>query len=72
VRTAWEEPGERLDAGRLAETLRRTAAWQGLDGVEVTDRGTAAAAVAGALGVRLVPHVAADDADASVALEPAV
>ncbi len=72
VRTAWEEPGERLDAERLAETLRRTAAWQGLDGVEVTDRGTAAAAVAGALGVGLVPHVAADDADASAAPDPAV
>jgi len=72
VRTAWQEPGERLDADRLAETLRRTAAWQGLDGVEVTDRGSAAAAVAGALGVALVPHVAADDAEATAALEPAV
>ncbi|MBA8991926.1 hypothetical protein FHW23_003213 [Curtobacterium pusillum] len=72
VRTAWQEPGERLDAERLADTLRRTAAWQGLDEVEITDRGTAAAAVAGALGVPLVPHVAADDADATVALEPAV
>lgn len=64
VRTAWQEPGERLDAERLAETLRRAAAWQGLDGVEVTDRGTAAAAVAAALRVALVPHEAADDADA--------
>lgn len=64
VRTAWQEPGERLDADRLAETLRRTAAWQGLTEVEVTDRGTAAASVAGALGVQLVAHVVADDADA--------
>ncbi len=64
VRTAWQEPGEHLDAERLAETLRRAAAWQGLDGVEVTDRGTAAAAVAAALRVALVPHEAADDADA--------
>lgn len=64
VRTAWQEPGERLDAERLAETLRRTAAWQGLGAVEVTDRGTAAADVAGALGVALVPHRSADDADA--------
>ncbi len=63
VRTAWQEPGERLDPDRLAETLRRAAAWQGLEGIEVTDRGTAAAALAGALGTRLVPHVAADDAD---------
>lgn len=65
VRTAWQEPGEHLDADRLAATLRRAAGWQGLDGVEVTDRGTAAAAVAGALGVPLVPHVAADDGDAA-------
>lgn len=64
VRTAWQEPGEHLDAERLAVTLRRAAAWQGLDGIEVTDRGTAAAAVAGALGVALVPHEAVDDADA--------
>ena len=64
LRTAWQEPGERLDPDRLAETLRRTAAWQGLDGVEVTDRGTAAAAVAAALGVPLLPHETADDADA--------
>ncbi|PCN49515.1 hypothetical protein Csp2054_00710 [Curtobacterium sp. 'Ferrero'] len=71
VRTAWQEPGERLDAERLAATLLRTAAWQGLDQVEVTDRGTAAAALAGALGVDLVPHVAADDAEAPAA-EPAV
>jgi len=62
LRTAWQEPGERLDPERLAETLRRTAAWQGLDGIEVIDRGTAAASVAGALGLPLVPHVAADDA----------
>lgn len=67
VRTAWQEPGEQLDAGRLADTLRRAAAWQGLDGVEVTDRGTAAAAIAAALGVALVPHEAADDADAAEA-----
>ncbi|SDQ33636.1 hypothetical protein SAMN02800687_1468 [Curtobacterium sp. UNCCL20] len=72
VRTAWQEPGERLDADRLADTLRRTAAWQGLDAVEVTDRGTAAAAVAAALGVALVPHVAADDADRAAEPEPAV
>ncbi len=67
VRTAWQEPGEQLDAERLAATLRRAAAWQGLDGVEVTDRGTAAGAVAAALGVALVPHEAADDADAAEA-----
>jgi uncharacterized protein YcaQ len=65
VRTAWHEPGSSIDPGRLALTLQRAAAWQGLDGVEVTDRGTAAAGLADALGVTLVPHVAADDTDAA-------
>ena len=51
VRTAWHEPGARIDVERLAALLRRTAAWQGLDGVEVTDRGTAAGALGAALGV---------------------
>jgi uncharacterized protein YcaQ len=64
VRTAWQEPGAVLDPERLADTVRRAARWQGLDGIEVTDRGTAAARLAGALGVPLLPHVAADDADA--------
>ncbi|MBT2501369.1 winged helix-turn-helix domain-containing protein [Curtobacterium sp. ISL-83] len=70
VRTAWQEPGETVDPERLAETLRRTAAWQGLEGLEVTDRGTAAAALAGALGVPLVPHESADDPDVPAAPEP--
>jgi uncharacterized protein YcaQ len=70
VRTAWDQDTAQIDAERLAVTLRAAAAWQGLDGVEVTDRGTAAARVAGALGVPLVPHEAADDADAAVAVEP--
>ncbi|WP_267420674.1 MULTISPECIES: winged helix-turn-helix domain-containing protein [unclassified Curtobacterium] len=65
VRTAWDQDTARIDAERLAVTLHAAAAWQGLDGVEVTDRGTAAARVAGALGVPLVPHEAADDADAA-------
>ncbi|WP_418516644.1 winged helix-turn-helix domain-containing protein [Curtobacterium flaccumfaciens pv. flaccumfaciens] len=71
VRTAWQEPGEHLDPERLADTLRRTASWQGLGAIEVTDRGTAAAAVAGALGVPLVPHESADDADAPEPVESA-
>jgi uncharacterized protein len=64
VRTAWVEPGASLEPGRLGATLLSAAAWQGLDGVEVTDRGTAAAPLADALGVPLVPHVEADDPDA--------
>jgi uncharacterized protein YcaQ len=72
VRTAWQEPREHLDPDRLAETLRRTAAWQGLDGIEVTERGTAAVAVAGALGVPVLAHEAADGAEATAALVQAV
>ncbi|WIB61051.1 crosslink repair DNA glycosylase YcaQ family protein [Curtobacterium sp. MCLR17_007] len=72
VRTAWQEPGTTLDPERLADTLRRVAAWQGLDAVQVTDRGTAAAQVAGALGVPLVPHVAADDGPAEGSTDAAV
>ncbi|MGU3411067.1 winged helix-turn-helix domain-containing protein [Microbacterium sp. M1A1_1b] len=71
VRTAWQEPGAPLDPERLAATLRRAAAWQRLDAIEVTDRGTAAAQVAGALGVPMVPHVAADDGPAADAADAA-
>jgi uncharacterized protein len=69
VRTAWQEPGERLEPGRLAATLSQAAAWQGLETVEVTERGTAAAPLADALRVPLVPHVAADDAEAAIGVE---
>ncbi|MFZ7088383.1 winged helix-turn-helix domain-containing protein [Curtobacterium sp. RRHDQ10] len=69
VRTAWEEAGRRMDPGRLGATLLRAAAWQGLDGIEVTDRGTAAAALADALGVPLVPHESADDQEGVAAVD---
>ncbi len=49
VQAAWQEPGHDLDAERLAVLLRRTAEWQGLDGVEVTGRGDFAAPLAAAL-----------------------
>jgi uncharacterized protein len=71
VRTTWAEPGQPFDPGRLGATLLRAAAWQGLDRIEVTDRGTGAAVLADALGVPLVPHVAADDADATADTESA-
>jgi uncharacterized protein len=67
VRTAWREPDAVLDAERLAATMHRVADWQGLDAIEVTDRGNAAAPLAAALGLPLVPHVAADDADSAPA-----
>ncbi|HEU0205533.1 MAG TPA: crosslink repair DNA glycosylase YcaQ family protein [Pseudolysinimonas sp.] len=51
VQSAWHEPG--APAGmeeRLVALLRETAAWQGLDAIEVTDRGDAARTLAAALG----------------------
>jgi uncharacterized protein YcaQ len=53
VQASWSEadaPGD--TAARLAPLLRQTAAWQGMDEVEVMDRGDLAAAVAGELGQR--------------------
>lgn len=52
VQASWSEadaPGD--TAARLAPLLRQTAAWQGLDEVEVMDRGDLAGAVAAELGV---------------------
>jgi uncharacterized protein YcaQ len=50
VQSAWHEPGEAADyEGRLVELLRQTAAWQGLDGIEVVDRGDLAGALAAEL-----------------------
>ena len=55
VQAAWSEtdapgaPGHGETAARLAPLLRQTAAWQGLDDVEVMDRGNLAAAVAAEL-----------------------
>lgn len=52
VQSAWhEEHADRATvAERIAPLLARTAAWQGLDTIEVKDRGDLAAAVAGELG----------------------
>jgi uncharacterized protein YcaQ len=53
VQATWSEAGAPGDtAARLAPLLRRTAAWQGLDEVEVMDRGDLAGALAAKLGVR--------------------
>ncbi|WP_066515008.1 winged helix-turn-helix domain-containing protein [Curtobacterium ammoniigenes] len=49
VRAAWREPDAPFDADRLAETLRMAARWQGLDTIEVSDHGTAAAELAAAV-----------------------
>ena len=51
VQSAWHEAGAPAGmAERLAPLLRETAAWQGLGGIEVRDRGDAARDVAAALG----------------------
>ena len=55
VQSAWHEPGQPTGyEGRVAELLRQTAAWQGLGGVEVRDRGDLADAMAVELGTALL------------------
>ncbi|TXN31146.1 winged helix-turn-helix domain-containing protein [Lacisediminihabitans profunda] len=52
VQAAWTEAGAPPEtAARLAPVLRETAAWQGLDGIEVMGRGDLAGAIAAELGV---------------------
>ena len=46
VQAAWHEAGQTVDVERLAALLARTAAWQGLDTVEVMGRGDLAPALA--------------------------
>jgi uncharacterized protein YcaQ len=50
VQSAWREPGHEVDLDRTAELLKRTAAWQGMEGIEVTDRGDLAGELKLALG----------------------
>jgi uncharacterized protein len=58
VQSAWTEPGAPAEVEqRVAELLRTTAAWQGLDGgIEVADWGDLAPRLAGALGVSVTPR----------------
>jgi uncharacterized protein YcaQ len=50
VQASWAEAGAPADtAARLAEVLRRTASWQGLERLEVVPRGTLADALAAEL-----------------------
>jgi uncharacterized protein YcaQ len=56
VQASWSEPGAPAEtAARLAPLLRRTAAWQGLDDIEVMGRGDLAGAVAAELGLPVLP-----------------
>lgn len=57
VQSAWREADAPPEtAERLAPLLRETAAWQGLERIEVMDRGDLAAAVAAELGTTVVPR----------------
>ncbi len=49
VQSAWQEPGHHVDLDRLGALLQRTASWQGLERIEVTDRGDLAPRVADAV-----------------------
>ncbi|HEY9497641.1 MAG TPA: crosslink repair DNA glycosylase YcaQ family protein [Terrimesophilobacter sp.] len=57
VQSAWHEPhiDHAAVAERIGPLLVRTAAWQGLEAIEVKDRGGLAPAVAGELGLPLQP-----------------
>ncbi|MEJ1229508.1 MAG: crosslink repair DNA glycosylase YcaQ family protein [Galbitalea sp.] len=56
VQSAWHEPGgARGYEGRLAALLRQAAAWQGLETIEVVDRGDLAGALAAELGLTAIP-----------------
>ena len=59
VQSAWLEPdavGTDIEA-RTAQLLRRTAAWQGLDAIEVMNWGDLAAGLAAELKVTVLPRV---------------
>ena len=70
VQSAWQERGD-TSTPSVSPTPAPDRELAGPRRVEVTDRGTAAATVAGALGVPLVPHESADDADAPEPVESA-
>jgi uncharacterized protein len=61
VQSAWHETGQSTGyEGRLAGLLRETAAWQGLDSIEVMDRGDLTPAIAAELGQRILPAIPDD------------
>jgi hypothetical protein len=67
VQSAWHEAGQpRGYESRMAGLLRETAAWQGLGGVEVRDRGDLAGAIAAELGEPLLSRT--DDAEPAASL----
>ncbi|MDF1479454.1 crosslink repair DNA glycosylase YcaQ family protein [Leifsonia sp. H3M29-4] len=50
VQSAWREPGASVDLDRVTALLRQTAAWQGLERIEVAEWGDLAAGLRAALG----------------------
>jgi len=54
VQASWRERDLPVDVDRLAALLVRAARWQGLERVEVVDRGDLAAALRGAVGAGAV------------------
>jgi uncharacterized protein len=72
VQSAWHEPGQPTGyEERVADLLQRTAAWQGLGGVEVRDRGDLAPAMAAELSVPLLPR-AEDEIPREVPIDPSL
>ena len=54
VQSAWTQPGHTPDVPRIAQLLRETAAWQGMETLVVQDWGDLASALAAELGLALV------------------
>ena len=65
VQSAWTEPGHSPDVQRIAQLLRETAAWQGLESLVVQRWGDLAPALAGELGVPLVERSRDPDPDSA-------
>jgi uncharacterized protein len=58
VQSAWREPGQPSGyEGRLVALLRETAAWQGLDGIEIMGRGDLVDGLAAELGQRVLTAI---------------
>ena len=60
VQSAWTEPGHAPDVARIAQLLRETAAWQGMETLAVQEWGDLAPALAAELGVPLVERARND------------
>jgi len=69
VQSAWREPGAPAEVEqRVAPLVEAARVWQGLDAIEVVDRGDLARDLAGALGLPLLTGAAAGAAvDAAAA-----